>query len=149
MISQSTDGEIIAGVAQRTGWQTIRGSSSKNGKQALENMIDWLKTERLVAHIVDGPRGPIGKVKPGVIRMAQEGNAVIVPFYTSAERAWHFKSWDKFFIPKPFSRVRLIFGETFFVKESENESDFEAQRLMLEKIMLKGLIMHRGMKYAD
>ena len=135
MISRSKDGEIIAGVAKRTGWHPVRGSSSRGGSEALHGMIDRLKTSRLSGHVVDGPRGPAGIVKSGVIRMAHTTGAMVVPFYTSAEKAWYMNSWDKFMLPKPFAKVTLRFGEMIKFDPSENNEDFEKQRLRLEKIM--------------
>ena len=88
MISQSRDGELISGVARRSGWRTPRGSSSRGGKAAMAEMIAHLNTFGLAGHILDGPTGPMGKVKPGIIKMALETNAVVVPFYTDADRAW-------------------------------------------------------------
>ena len=73
----------------------------------MKEVITYLKETGLAAHIMDGPRGPIGKVKAGAIQIALEADAVIVPFYVTANRAWYFNSWDKFFIPKPFTRVVL------------------------------------------
>ena len=141
MISRSTDGEIIAGVARRTGWDPVRGSSSRGGKDALTAMIEKLKERKVAAHIVDGPRGPMGKIKPGVIRLAQMGEAAIIPFYTTADRAWYFNSWDRFMIPKPFANVTLRFGDIFPVKQTMSEEEFEQQRLNLEEIMLDGLMV--------
>jgi len=63
------------------------------------------------AFIVDGPKGPSGIVKAGAIRLAHAADAVIVPFSVSAEKAWYFNSWDKFLLPKPFSKVFLRFEE--------------------------------------
>ncbi|MBN1635745.1 MAG: lysophospholipid acyltransferase family protein [Deltaproteobacteria bacterium] len=139
MISQSLDGEIIAGVAEKTGWCPVRGSSSKNGRGALQSMISKLKQTGLAGHIVDGPRGPAGVVKAGVIRIAQASDAVIVPFYVSADRAWYFRSWDRFFIPKPFAKVTLNFGEIIQFDFSGKSDDFEKQRIQLEQIMLPHL----------
>lgn len=141
MISQSRDGELIAGVANRTGWHTLRGSSSRGGKIAMEGMIEHLKTHRFGAHILDGPTGPIGKVKAGVIKMAQESNAVVVPMYTHAEYAWFFNSWDRFMLPKPFSKVTLTFGDGMHLAPEGTSADFEAQRQLLEDTMLPGLIL--------
>ena len=135
MISRSKDGEIIAGVAKRTGWHSVRGSSSRGGSEALHGMIDRLKTSRLSGHVVDGPRGPAGIVKSGVIRMAHTTGAMVVPLFTSADNAWYMNSWDKFMIPKPFAKVTLRFGEMIKFDPSENNEDFEKQRLHLEKIM--------------
>ena len=139
MISQSSDGEIVAGVAKRTGWNTVRGSSSKDGRGALKKMTSNLKESKLAAHIVDGPRGPSGKVKAGVIRLAHATDAVIVPFSVSAEKAWYFNSWDKFLLPKPFAKVLLRFGKMIKFDRVKDREVFEAQRKQLEEIMLPAL----------
>lgn len=140
MISRSTDGEIIAGVASRTGWDVVRGSSSRGGRDALAEMAERLNQGKVAAHIVDGPRGPAGKVKAGVIRLAQLGGAVISPFYARADRAWFFNSWDRFMIPKPFARVTLRFGDLFPVPPLTSPDEFERHRLLLEETMQPGLI---------
>jgi len=139
MISKSSDGEIIAGVAEKSGWHTVRGSSSRGGKDALRKMIDHLSRTRLAAHIVDGPKGPAGIVKAGVIQLARTADAAIIPFYVSADRAWYFNSWDSFFLPKPFARVIISFGEMIKFTPVEDTDTFESQRLYLEKIMLPEL----------
>ncbi len=141
MISRSADGEIIAGVAEKTGWDVVRGSSSRGGRDALARMAERLKQRRVAAHIVDGPRGPSGSVKAGVIRLAQLGGAVIAPFSARADRAWYFNSWDRFMIPKPFARVTLRFDGLFPVPSPSSPEEFEEHRLRLEKIMQPGLIL--------
>jgi lysophospholipid acyltransferase (LPLAT)-like uncharacterized protein len=135
MISKSLDGEIIANIAELTGWHTARGSSSRDGGTALKEMVERLKQYGLAAHILDGPRGPAGQVKLGIISLAQATNAVIVPVFVKAEKAWYFNSWDKFMVPKPFSRVSIHFGEKISLPQLQTERDFENQRLRLEKIM--------------
>lgn len=135
MISQSRDGEIIAAVANRTGWVTVRGSSTRGGKEALEMMVDHVKEHRLAAHIVDGPQGPAFKVKAGIIRMAHESDAVIVPFYIASNNAWYFRSWDTFMLPKPFSKVILRYGDMIKFEKTESTEEFEAQRDSLNSIM--------------
>jgi len=139
MISKSADGEMIAGVASRTGWDPVRGSSSSEGRVALHAMIEKLKTGRLAAHIVDGPRGPAGIVKPGVIRLAHSAEAVIVPFYVEADAAWYFNSWDRFMLPRLFSEVRLIFDDMLRFGTTNDEAVFEGQRRELEARMLTRL----------
>jgi lysophospholipid acyltransferase (LPLAT)-like uncharacterized protein len=140
MISQSRDGDLISGVANRCGWHTPRGSSTRGGKKAMGAMIDHLKTHGFGAHILDGPTGPIGRVKAGVIKMALEADAVVVPFYTSAEKAWFFNSWDRFMLPKPFSRVLITFGPEIQLEAAGQKNSFEQQRLLIEKIMRPGLL---------
>ena len=139
MISKSKDGEIVAKIALRNGWNPIRGSSSNDGTKALRKMIKNLKEKKLAAHIVDGPRGPSGIVKPGIIQLAHATNAVIVPFYVFAEKAWYFNSWDKFLLPKPFSKVLLRFGEMIKFDKVKNKEIFERQRMRLEEIMIYAL----------
>lgn len=136
MISKSSDGDIVAGVANKCGWHVARGSSSRGGKEALRSMIDQLKRSGLAAHIVDGPKGPAGKVKAGVIQLAHAADALIVPFYTYADRAWYFNSWDKFMLPKPFSKVIISFGEVIKLIPAKDQDIFESQKLYLEGIML-------------
>ena len=140
MISQSRDGDLISGVANRTGWHTPRGSSSRGGKEAMGAMITHLKTHGFGAHILDGPQGPMGRVKAGVIKMALEADAVVIPFYTSAEHAWFFNSWDRFMLPKPFSRVFITFGREIRLESPDHKDGFEDQRKFLENAMRPGLL---------
>ena len=140
MISRSRDGAMIADVARRTGWRPVRGSSSCGGRQAMREVIVRLARSRLAGHIVDGPRGPAGQVKAGVIRIAHATRSAIVPFYVTADRAWYFNSWDRFMLPKPFARVVLRFGPLVHLDPAVEEDAFEAQRTRLERMMLPGLL---------
>jgi len=139
MISQSKDGDIIAKIAEKTDWHTIRGSSSRDGSRALKEMIDYVKNAGFAGHVVDGPRGPAGVVKAGVVKLAQATGACVVPFYITADRAWYFNSWDRFMLPKPFARVTLRFGEMLDLTSGTSEEDFERQIIRLQEIMLSGL----------
>jgi len=139
MISKSRDGDVIARIAERSGWVPVRGSSSRNAEEALNLMVERLRLTGLAGHVVDGPRGPSGRVKPGLIRLAVAGGAVIIPFSVKAEKAWHLRSWDRFLVPKPFSRVTLRFGEAFNPDPVRGPSDLEAQRRRIEDIMLPSL----------
>ena len=144
MISRSRDGELIAGVARRCGWHTVRGSSSKGGKAALKDMIRHMRAHRLAGHVVDGPQGPMGRVKAGAIYLALAARAVIVPVTVTPDRAWFFNSWDRFFIPKPFSRVRVHFGPLIRLERPRTEAAFEALRLRVENVMRLGLCLPPG-----
>jgi len=141
MISRSKDGDIIARVAEKSGWHAVRGSSSRGGSSALKEMIERLKRSRLAGHIVDGPKGPAGIVKAGAISLARSTGAVLVPMFTSADRAWYFNSWDRFMIPKPFARVTLRFGRMIDLNGSCDGGDFEVHRAALEAAMRPGLIL--------
>ena len=140
MISQSSDGEIIAGVANLSGWHTVRGSSSKNGTPALREMIERLKNTGLAAHILDGPRGPAGIVKRGAIYLAIGADAAIVPVIAVAENAWYFKSWDRFMLPKPFSKVAIRYGDLIPLPKSDTDDQIEGLRIHLQDVLLPSLV---------
>ncbi len=136
LISQSRDGEIGALIARFSGGHTVRGSSSRGGKQAMEGMIDFLKgSGRIGMNLVDGPQGPIGGVKAGSIRIAQKANALIVPAYFTSDNIWQVNSWDEFIIPKPFSSVTLTFDNVIKADTIKTDKEFEALRVKLEQTM--------------
>jgi lysophospholipid acyltransferase (LPLAT)-like uncharacterized protein len=144
MISKSRDGGLTSSIAERTGWYPVRGSSSKGGAEGLKLMIRHLIKHRLAAHIVDGPLGPAGKVKAGAIRLAEAANAVIVPFYIHADRAWYFNSWDRFLLPKPFAKVVLKFGDMIKFNAVKGLDEFELQRQSLENTMGREYAILKG-----
>jgi len=137
MISQSRDGELIADIAQRLGLVPVRGSSSRGGADALIAIVKKLEENPFVVHIVDGPRGPKGKVKPGLIRMAQLSGAVILPLIVSADKAWIAGSWDRFLIPKPFSRVTVRWEEPFSVPRKADPEELDAFRREIEDRLIR------------
>jgi len=140
MISLSNDGDIGAGIVQRAGWTPVRGSSSKGGLKALKQMIRELRRARVAGHIVDGPRGPAGIVKPGIISLAMAARAAIVPVSFSADRAWYFNSWDRFMLPKPFAGIRIVFGEMIHLNDADRKTEVETWRRHLENVMQPYLI---------
>ena len=137
MISRSKDGEIVSNIVQLLGWSPVRGSSSKGGSHALRKIKKLVLKGYKVAHIVDGPRGPLGVVKPGLLLIAQATGMPIIPTITSAEKKWIFNSWDRFMVPKPFSRVIIRFSEEVNIPRKLPPSDFEAKRSQIENTFKK------------
>ena len=137
MISQSRDGELISRIVNVLGWRPVRGSSSKGGRQALREIKKLVHEGYKVAHIVDGPRGPLGIVKPGLLLISQASGMPIVPTITSAENKWVFNSWDRFMVPKPFSRVILRFSDEIRIPKELQRSDFEEKRSSIENNLKK------------
>ncbi|MBW6486522.1 MAG: DUF374 domain-containing protein [Syntrophobacterales bacterium] len=88
MISKSRDGDLVTDIFGRMNFRPVRGSSSHNGKQALTAMVDDLRDHSFAVHVMDGPKGPISVVKPGLIVMAKQSGAPIIPVYISISRAW-------------------------------------------------------------
>lgn len=111
MISASRDGELITTVGKFFGYTAVRGSSSKGGQEATREMVDYLKAGKRCAITPDGPRGPRREMKMGAVQIARMSGCPVVAFGFAAEHCWRLKSWDKFIIPKPFSRAVFIYGE--------------------------------------
>ena len=137
MISQSQDGELISKIVNALGWYPVRGSSSKGGRQALREIKKLVHEGYRVGHIVDGPRGPLGIVKPGLLLIAQASGMPIVPVITSAEKKWVFNSWDRFMVPKPFSRVIIRFSDEIRIPRELQRHDFEEKRSSIENTLKK------------
>ena len=135
MISQSRDGEMVARVVDILGWRSVRGSSTRGGAAALKKLKDLARAGYKIGHIVDGPRGPFGCVKPGLLRIAQVAGKPVVPTITSAQKKWVFNSWDRFMVPKPFARVIIRFGEAIDVPAELEGDAFEQKRQFIEQRM--------------
>lgn len=116
MASRSKDGDYAAFIASQMGFIPVRGSSrgrrggEKGGKEALEIYISNMKEGGRGGITVDGPKGPRHVCKPGIVLIAQQTNSMIVPGGAFAERYWEFKSWDKFKLPVPFTRIKLKYA---------------------------------------
>lgn len=109
LISRSFDGELIARTVERLGFRAIRGSSSRGGVSALRTLAEAYREGYRCAITVDGPRGPAMVAQPGAAQLAQLVQAPwIGAFYGFPTRAWTLNTWDKLLIPKPFSKVLLI-----------------------------------------
>jgi lysophospholipid acyltransferase (LPLAT)-like uncharacterized protein len=126
---------LIADVSRRLNFRPVRGSSSRGGREALAAMVAELSAHHLAIHAVDGPRGPRGLIKAGIIRMAQLSGAPIIPVYISVNRAWTLRNWDRFLIPKPFSTVWVRWDEPLPVPATLDNDAFEALRREIEKRM--------------
>jgi hypothetical protein len=137
MISQSRDGDFASKIARNIGWKPIRGSSSRGGRQALRAMVEGVMTNPIGFHIVDGPNGPPRIIKPGLIALARDADAVIILGLISYEKAWIANSWDRFMVPKPFSRILIRAGSTFVVPEKMNDDQFESFRKTVENALIK------------
>lgn len=122
IISRSRDGEPVSELCTRLGHHVSRGSSKKGdidkgGKQAKDEMIEMLRAGLPGALTVDGPRGPAHVVKPGIIEMARATGLPIIPYVPLPARCWSFRSWDRFRLPKPFSRIDVHYGTPLHVPQ--------------------------------
>ncbi|HWP46771.1 MAG TPA: lysophospholipid acyltransferase family protein [Candidatus Limnocylindrales bacterium] len=121
LVSQSQDGEYLSRMLQWARFRTVRGSSTRGGVRGLLGLIKAIREGYDVAITPDGPQGPAHHVQPGVIYLAQQTGAPIVPVTASAKRYKEFQSWDRFLVPYPFSKAVVLFGEPFFVPSKATE----------------------------
>jgi hypothetical protein len=136
MTSMNRDGEYIARVIRRFGFVPARGSSSRGGRRALVEMLRQLKSCReIVAFTVDGPRGPRYLAKQGAVWLAARLGHDIMPFNISLERKWVLPSWDRFEIPKLFSRAYLEVGPLIPVSKDASEEEMETARGTLQSTL--------------
>jgi lysophospholipid acyltransferase (LPLAT)-like uncharacterized protein len=126
LISRSADGEYIARVVQAWGYVPIRGSSSRGGEAALRSMVAHLQAGGSVAVTPDGPRGPRQVMKPGALVAAQRAGVPVIPVSGAADRGWWFVGWDRFLVPKPFSRVHVVYGSPRLVPPGLSGAALEA-----------------------
>ena len=132
LIGTHRDGQLIADVMTRFGFGHVRGSSSKGGREALREMVRLLTDNNDVAITPDGPRGPAEVAKLGVAQVAKLAGRAVIPIAFAASPAWRLSSWDRFIVPKPFSRGAYVVGEPLRLGAGENVEDF---RLRIEEAL--------------
>jgi lysophospholipid acyltransferase (LPLAT)-like uncharacterized protein len=133
MVSRSWDGELIDRCLRGWGYYTARGSSSRNGKEALQEMIDLVKERNCASGMaVDAPRGPARKVKIGVVLLAKETSQPVIPVTSWTTRHVQFRSWDSMILPLPFSTIVVAFGKPVKVPQALARDDYERIRLEIE-----------------
>ena len=127
MASQSEDGEIIATFLKYWGFPAARGSSSRGGEVASADFLEALKAAPGGALTPDGPRGPARRCKRGILVLAEQGNALVLPSSSSSSRLRFLNSWDRFLFPLPFSRCVVVFGPALQRVDGEGEPEFLAR----------------------
>jgi hypothetical protein len=129
LISSHPDGQIIARTTQHFGYGWIAGSSNREGRKAVLNILKTLKRGDSVGVTPDGPRGPRDQASLGVIQMARLGNVAILPISYSSTRGIFMKSWDRFFLPFPFGRGVFIYGPMIEVSGASRSDEELRQEL--------------------
>ncbi|MGA2278213.1 MAG: lysophospholipid acyltransferase family protein [Terracidiphilus sp.] len=132
LISQSFDGELITRVLKLFGYDAVRGSSSRGSREGLLGLKDVIAAGRTAIFTADGPRGPIYQSKMGPIKLAQMTGAPIGVFHLEPEHAWVMHSWDRFLIPKPFTRICVSWAMGMSIPADLSPEDFEPRRKELD-----------------
>lgn len=142
MISPSVDGQAPTMLATMYGAHVVRGSGSYTGVRAVRGVHQAIVRDGISPAITpDGPRGPRFVLKPGAIFVAQIAGKPVVPVAFAAKTAWVLKTWDKFVIPAPFTRVCIAVGEPFFpaadLSGERGDERMESARREVERSMLE------------
>jgi len=130
--SENFDGEWIAGIIERFGYGTARGSTSRGARRALLQLTRDMRDGRSAAFTVDGPRGPARVAQAGAVWLAKATGNPVVPFHIESDRHWTLNSWDRTQIPKPYARVAISIGEPLFVPRHADEAALDASRATLQ-----------------
>lgn len=132
-VSRSRDGDLMDAVLQRLGYaESPRGSSSRGATSLLRELIRRVRGGEIVGMLPDGPRGPAGSAKPGVVALCRATGAALHPVGVAASPAVRFGSWDRALLPLPFARVRIHFGEPLHVPKETSGEELEKVRAELE-----------------
>ena len=127
LVSEHGDGEYIARILRGYGFGTARGSSTRGGIKGLKALIRAAQEGHSLALTPDGPRGPARVFKPGALMAARVTGLPLIPIAAAASAAWHFGSWDRFMVPRPFSTVRIRYGRPHWVERRASEADLERE----------------------
>lgn len=133
LISASKDGDYLADFLSSWGFNPVRGSSSRGGREALRQLVRLARAGNSLAITPDGPRGPMQKLKPGVLVTAQLAGVPILPLSGATDRGWWPGKWDRFLVPKPFARIKVRYEAPMRVPRDASESDLQHYADELEK----------------
>jgi lysophospholipid acyltransferase (LPLAT)-like uncharacterized protein len=136
LISASRDGDLLTDAIHRFGYGVIRGSSSRMGASAILQLTEMLASGRDVVITPDGPRGPAYELGPGIVFLAQKSGASVLPMNLEYSGCWRLRSWDRFIIPKPFSKVRVLINHPHHVNATATPGEFEGERLRMQETMM-------------
>lgn len=129
IVSKSKDGEILTNILTKWDYFVARGSTSKDGKEALGNLISEVKKKHFAALTPDGPRGPAMEIKNGALSLAFKTGLPLIPVRINYSKKKKFiKSWDKFELPYAFTKCEVTLGKKHFynnILEGEELNTFK------------------------
>jgi lysophospholipid acyltransferase (LPLAT)-like uncharacterized protein len=132
LVSSHADGQLLGSLIRAKHMGMVRGSTSRGGIAAVRRVLRDDVAHRHLAVTPDGPRGPRRQVQPGIIYLASHTGMQIVPIGVGHQNPWRVNSWDSFAIPRPFSRVRCLFGEPLPIPSNLNPEMLEPHRNLLQ-----------------
>ncbi|NBV84817.1 MAG: DUF374 domain-containing protein [Verrucomicrobia bacterium] len=134
LTSPSRDGVLLANFVRRFGISSVHGSSSRRGSVALRQLFTAMQSGSDVAITPDGPRGPVYQLNPGLFYLAAKTGAPIMAIRVNYEAFWTVRSWDRFRIPKPFSRVEIHFMKAIFRADFDDASVEQYHQAVIDSL---------------
>jgi lysophospholipid acyltransferase (LPLAT)-like uncharacterized protein len=136
LISRSRDGELVSRVLRLWGGATVRGSSSRGGREALRALERAVRRDAASPVMLpDGPRGPARRFKPGALVLARVTRAPILGLGCSPSGAWRLRSWDRLLVPWPFARIRVVVGEPVEPPREMTPAEQDAALARVERLL--------------
>jgi len=143
--SENFDGEWIAGIIERFGYGTARGSTSRGGRKALRQLTRDMAAGKPAGFTIDGPRGPARVAQAGALWLAKITGNPVIPFHIETDRHWTLNSWDRTQIPKPFAVSAIAIGAPIYVEQDADAAALEivthALQQQLQTLELRALAM--------
>jgi lysophospholipid acyltransferase (LPLAT)-like uncharacterized protein len=136
LVSPSVDGELAVRIIQAWNAHSIRGSSTRTGAQAIRDLYQAITRDGISPVTTpDGPTGPARKFKFGTVMLAQLSGAPMLPLSYAAKGVWYLRTWDRFMIPRPFTRIAIVVGEPRYVERNLSANALETIRQEMEEIL--------------
>jgi lysophospholipid acyltransferase (LPLAT)-like uncharacterized protein len=136
LVSQSKDGQLLADLLAHWGYTILRGSSSRGSKEAMTAMRNAVRDGHVLCVTPDGPRGPYHEMKMGAIRVAQTMDVPLVMISVGYHRFRRLRSWDRFEIPFPFTRARVLISDPIMIDPELFGESLDEKRHELEKMLI-------------
>ena len=134
LISEHRDGAFIADAVELMGISSSRGSSTRGGARALLEMVRMARQGRPLGITPDGPKGPREVVQPGTVQLAKKSGLPLRAVCYATRRHWRANSWDRFYIPKPFTRGVFVIGEPVFADEEDEEMNRQKFQAAMDEV---------------
>jgi len=137
LISEHRDGAYIANAVQLMGIESSRGSSTRGGARALLEMIKLARQGRALGITPDGPKGPREVVQPGTVQLAKKTGLPLRAVCYATKRHKRAKSWDRFYLPLPFTRGVFVIGEPVYADSDDDEENLRRFQQAMDEVQTK------------
>ncbi len=142
LVSKSRDGDITDYILKKYGYRTIRGSSTRGGSEALHEIHSELGKNIVMSITFDGPKGPIYRIKKGIIWLLGRTGYPLLTGYCYFSRARRIRSWDGLYVPIPFSKVLIVIDGPMIAEKRLSKSEIDLFKNELEKRMAENYKKH-------